>query len=250
MCGRFVITSPAAALKDLFAFADPLPNLAANYNVAPTQALLIVTREGGARRLDAARWGLVPSWAKEMGTTPLINARIETVETKPSFRTAFRRRRCLVPADGFYEWRDEGSHKQPFVMLPRTGQPFAFGGIYEHWLSPDGSDLVSVALMTGPANRYLGQIHDRSPVIILPEDYDLWLTCGESVPDAVRALLRPPPEDFFEAFPVTRAVGRVAVNGPENLRPLGPPLAPPLEDPPPLVEETPAAAPDLFSASR
>lgn len=197
MCGRYMMTSPAEAMRQAFGVETRL-NLASRYNIAPTQAVPIVRlggedewpeRDGSRRALTMAQWGLVPSWMKELPqsnpqSSPMINARIETVAEKPSFRGAFKYRRCLVPANGFYEWqRAGGGGKQPY-LIHLTGHEtesgelplFAFAGLWEMWTGPDGnSALESVTLITMPANHALSIIHDRMPLIIKPQDYGLWL---------------------------------------------------------------------------
>lgn len=239
MCGRYLITSPVTALSALFGFENQLPNLAPDYNVAPTTAVPFVRRGEaageGARVLDFARWGFVPSWAKEIGVKPLINARGETAAEKPSFRAAYKRRRCLVPADGFYEWQSQPAPegggkappKQPYLFQKPGGGPFAFAGLYEHWLGKDGTELTSLALLTYEANPFMAAFHHRVPVIVQPEDYPVWLTAELDPPapgaaEAIAALVKAPPEAFFEAVPVSRAVNKVGNNGPELIAPLRP----------------------------
>lgn len=198
MCGRYSLTTAPEALRRLFAFLN-LPNLEPRYNIAPTQAAPVVRAAGeaGARELVMMRWGLVPAWAKEISpSAPLINARADTVATKPSFRDAFSKRRCLVPADGFYEWREEDGRRQPFRIGMKGGAPFAFAGIWELWegaraepTAKPTEPVLSYAIVTTDANERLSPIHDRMPVILAREDYSTWLDPAND-PARLRALLR------------------------------------------------------------
>lgn len=222
MCGRYSLISPVEALRALFQFDGPLPNLAPNYNVAPTQAVPIVRLEQGVRHLAFARWGLIPSWAKEVSAKPLINARAETVAEKPSFRAAFRRRRCLVPADGYFEWqKTRQGTKQPYnIVLSDTG-PFGMAGIWQTWSAADGSEIDSVAIITINANSKLAPIHDRMPVILKPADYDRWLDSDRFDRQQAKALLRPAQQDFLRAYPISRRVNAVSNNDAAIVAPVG-----------------------------
>ncbi len=223
MCGRYSITTPVQAMADLFGFDGPLPNLAPRYNVAPTQGVPIIrlTPFGpskGMRELGFVRWGLVPGWAKEVASKPLINARGETVAEKNAFKSAFLRRRCLVPVDGFYEWRRvEGGKPAPHYIHPRQGGVMAFGGIWEPWLGADGSEIESMAIVTTAANQTLKDLHHRMPVILAPNDWDLWLNgeVAEALP-----LIRSAPEDLLTFHPVSRDVNSVAQDTASLIRPL------------------------------
>ena len=165
MCARYVITSPAAAVRALFAY-DELPNFPPRYNVAPTQPIPIVRLLDGKRSYALVRWGFLPAWVKDPRTfSLLINARGESVLHKPAFRNAMRRRRCLIPADGFYEWSD-GAPRQPYFVRPKAGGPIAFAGLWETWTGPNGEEVDTAAIVTTPANRSLAAIHDRMPVIV------------------------------------------------------------------------------------
>lgn len=218
MCGRYIITSPPEAMRAHFGYAEQ-PNFPARHNVAPTQPVPVVRLEGGRRRFALMRWGLIPSWVKDPKTIALlINARAETLAEKPAFRAAFKRRRCLVPADGFYEWQALGTRRQPFAIVPRAGGPVAFAGVWETWTGPNGEEMDSVAIVTTDANRTLRPIHDRMPVAIAPEAYDLWLDCARVEPQTAAALLVPAPETLFEAYPVSTAVNRVANDTSDLLR--------------------------------
>jgi putative SOS response-associated peptidase YedK len=192
------LRTPAADVARAFGLRE-LPLFEPRYNIAPSQAVLAVRQPADAEDRQAVwlKWGLVPSWAKDpkIGNR-LINARGDTVAEKPSFRTAFRRRRCLVPADGFYEWQRVGSHKEPYHIYMADGRPFALAGLWEHW-EGDGETIESCTLVTTEANAKVAELHDRMPVILDPADYDLWLDPAVQDPAAVTPLLRPfPPEQM------------------------------------------------------
>jgi putative SOS response-associated peptidase YedK len=198
-----------------FGLLDVEP-LQPRFNIAPTQAVAAVRRvpesSEPARQLVLLRWGLVPSWAKDpkIGNS-LINARAESVAAKPAFRTAFRRRRCLVVADGFYEWQRTGTKKQPYFIRLADDRPFAFAGLWEFWEGPDHSALESCTLITTSANELMAPIHDRMPVILSPDDYDRWLDPAIQKPDQLQPLLRPYPSGEMLAYPVS-----THVNNPRN----------------------------------
>jgi len=195
MCGRYSITTPVEALREAFRFSGPPINLAPRYNAAPTQDLPIVrlSADGSERQLAVLRWGLVPSWATDPAIgNRLINARAETVAEKPSFRSAFRSRRCLVPADGFYEWRKIGGHKQPYRICRPDGAPFAFAGLWERWASEQATPLETFTILTTEATAELSPIHGRMPVILPTASYDAWLNPNMRRAD-LTALLTPYP---------------------------------------------------------
>lgn len=218
MCGRFSITTPPDAMRDLFAWLDE-PDFPPRYNIAPSQPVPIVIREqdgqgGSRRRFLLVRWGLVPSWAKEMPQSILINARAETIAEKPSFRGAFRHHRALMPADGFYEWKAQGSGpKQPFFIRRRDRKPFAMAAVWDIWMPAGGSELDSCAIVTTEANETLKPVHHRMPVILDEKDWDLWLDPGATEKELL-ALLRPAPDDLMEAIPVSTRINRVANDDP------------------------------------
>ena len=227
MCGRYSLTTAPEALRRLFDF-DVTPNLEPRYNIAPTQSAPVVrpAADGTGRELAMLRWGLIPSWAKDASIgNKMINARAETVAEKPSFRSAFRHRRCLVPADGFYEWRREGEIRQPFRIGMKGGAPFAFAGLWEHWQSPDGSELETAAILTTNANLALKSIHDRMPVILPPEAYEPWLAPGADHRE-VANLLCPFPPELILAHPVSTYVNSPRNTGPQCLEAVPPPEAP------------------------
>jgi putative SOS response-associated peptidase YedK len=218
MCGRYLLTSPVDLLRQLFRFLER-PNLGPRYNIAPTQEVPIVrlSREGDRRELIQVRWGLVPYWADDTKIgNRMINARAETIERTPAFREAYQRRRCLVPADGFYEWRKDGKQKQPLLIRRRDQAPFAFAGLWERWRQPDGQVLRSCTIATCPPNALLADIHNRMPVILAAEDHDRWLdpAAGDG-----KALLRPCPADWLEALEVSPRVNSPANDDPECLAP-------------------------------
>jgi putative SOS response-associated peptidase YedK len=222
MCGRYSITTPTEALRKIFGFAG-LPNLGANYNVAPTHAVPFVRVHDGIREMAMARWGLVPSWAKEIRPKPLINARGETVAAKPAFRSSFQRRRCLIPADGFYEWKaQERGPKQPYYIHRKDNRPFGMAGIWSDWMAPDGSELDTLAIITIDANRLIEGLHNRMPVIISEEDFETWLDPAVEKSAAVDALIRPAQEDLLEAYPVSTRVNRVGEDDAGLIEPIGP----------------------------
>ena len=208
MCGRYTLTSPIDGLISEFGLAGAGGDLRPNFNVAPTQEVAAVVAENGSRRLEMLRWGLVPSWAKdpEIGAR-MINARSETAPEKPSFRGAFRRRRCLIPADGFYEWRREEGGKQPFYIRMNDGRPFAFAGLWESW---NDGEIRSCTILTTSANDLVGPVHERMPVILPAADRDAWLD-PEAEREELASLLRPYEGNDLETFPVSRFV-----NSPRN----------------------------------
>ncbi len=208
MCGRYSLTSPVESVVQLFAL-DARPNLPPRYNIAPTQEVAVLLTEGGARSLRLMRWGLVPAWAKNVSFgVKMINARAETVAERPSFRSAFKRRRCLIPADGFYEWQARGKGpKQPYRITQFDGLPFAFAGLWEAWQEPDGDELLSCTIITTEANRLLREIHPRMPVILDSADYDNWLNFDSTVP--AQSLLKPAPDDWLMAYPVSTRINNV-----------------------------------------
>jgi putative SOS response-associated peptidase YedK len=200
MCSRYSLTSPPEAVRTYFGYADT-PNFPARYNIAPTQPIPVVCvdREG-ARRFRLMRWGLLPSFVKDPKTFPtLINARSEEVLAKPSFRNAMRWRRCLVPADGFYEWTGPKGKRRPFLLRPRSSRLIVFAGLYELWRDGQGGEIDTVAILTCPSNATVSQLHDRMPVVLRPEDYAPWLDVKGTTPEATAKLLHPAPEGVFEA---------------------------------------------------
>jgi putative SOS response-associated peptidase YedK len=225
MCGRYIITSAPEAIRVLFQYGEQ-PNFPARYNVAPTQPVPIVRIEAGVRRFALVRWGLIPPWVKDpRGFALLINARGETVLDKPAFRNAMRRRRCLFPADGFYEWKSDNGRKRPYFIRPGLAGPIAFAGLWETWMGPNGEEVETACIVTTAANRALAPIHERMPVVIAPEAFDLWLDCAEVDAATAAALIVPAPENLFEAYEISNAVNRTANDSPSLTEPLAPDAA-------------------------
>jgi putative SOS response-associated peptidase YedK len=217
MCGRYAFFSPAEAVRRTFAL-DQVPELEPRYNIAPTQDVPAVrSGDEGSRAFALLHWGLVPKWAKERTIgNRMINARAETLAEKPSFREAFRRRRCLVVADGWYEWQVAAGGKQPWFIRMKDAQPFAFAGLWERWQDPDrGSTLESCAIVTTDASASISKIHDRMPVVLAQGHWDRWLDTAFSDTDTLSGLLRPFDPQALEAWPVSRQVNAPRNQGPE-----------------------------------
>jgi putative SOS response-associated peptidase YedK len=234
MCSRYSLTSPHEAVRAYFAYGNEHA-FPPRYNIAPTDPAAIV-RSGGrhARELVLVRWGLIPSWVRDIDKfATLTNARAETLAEKPSFRGAVRHKRCLVPADGFYEWTGPRGGKQPHYIHRAGWQPgapnadvppLAFAGLYEDWLGPDGSEIDTMAIITVPANDMMKPIHDRMPALLEPADFDAWLDCRNvDIAEAV-SLLRPAPDAMLSSTAVSPAVNNPRAEGPELLMPAAPKL--------------------------
>jgi putative SOS response-associated peptidase YedK len=240
MCGRYVITSAPEAIRALFRYWEQ-PDFPPRYNVAPTQPVPIVRLAAGVRSLALVRWGFVPAWVKDpRNFTLLVNARGESVSERAAFRNAMARRRCLFPADGFYEWKAGGEKSRPYFVRPRDGGPIAFAGLWETWMGPNGEEVETACIVTTAANRILAPIHDRMPVVIAPEAFDLWLDCAKVDATTAAALIAPAPEDLFEAYEISTAVNRAANDSPDLIAPLGAAAPSP---PPPAGEGKGAGAP-------
>jgi putative SOS response-associated peptidase YedK len=219
VCGRYTLSTPGDTLTEVFELAEGV-EVPPRYNIAPTDQVPVVrVHRSGERRLHLFRWGLVPAWARdpEIGNR-LINARSETVATKAAFRDGFRWRRCLVPADGFYEWRKSGATKQPMLVHLAERAPFAMAGIWARWQRPDGAPLLSFALITTQANELVARLHDRMPVILPTEDWALWLDPGVEDADRLQALLRPFEPAPMAAYPVSSLVNSVQNEGPQCIQ--------------------------------
>lgn len=220
MCGRFTRSADLQTLEIRFGFSAPATELSPRFNVAPMQYAPVVVLEDGERRLKLMRWGLLPSWAKdETLAGRLINARAETLADKPSFRQALKSRRCLVLADGFYEWAKSGAGKLPHYFHLRGGQPFAFAGLWERWTTPDGETLLTFTIITTAPNELVKSVHDRMPVILRREDEQAWLDPTTSA-DALARLLVPHPADLMASHPVSRLVNSPQNDSPECISPL------------------------------
>jgi putative SOS response-associated peptidase YedK len=221
MCGRYTLAAPADLLADLFGVPAPEEPPPPRFNVAPTQTMPVVPNLE-PRRLVAMRWGLVPRWAKDASIgNRLINARSETAAEKPSFRDALRKRRCLVPADGFYEWSGEGKERFPLLVRRRDGTPLGMAGLWESWTSPEGEILDTFTLLTTSPNELMVRFHDRMPVILGPESWDRWLAPTAVASEEVLPLLVPCPADWLEAVPVSRAVNSPRTDSSVCIEPAG-----------------------------
>ena len=226
MCGRYCITSAPEAIRKLFRYPEQ-PNFPPRYNVAPTQPVPIVRMVGGQREFALVRWGLIPAWVKDpKGFALLINARGESVNDKPAFQNAMKRRRCLFPADGFYEWQTEGGRKRPFLARPKAGGPVAFAGLWETWIGPNGEEMETAAIITTIANKEMAQVHHRAPVMVPPEQFDFWLDAGNVDARTAAELFVPAPEGLMQVFEISPAVNRVANDSPALLEPHDPDLEP------------------------
>jgi len=219
MCGRYASFLPAEAIAKIFGTVNPLPNLAPTWNMAPTMdAPIVRLARDGQRYLDVLKWGLVPYFTKDLKKARRpINARSENVAKSGMFKDAFARRRCLVPAPVYYEWRDDPDGKTPFAVARVDGDPVAFGGIWERWKSPEGEEVQTFATITTDANQQLAGIQDRMPVIIEPQEWPLWL--GEVEGDPA-SLLHAAPEDILRVWRVGKAVGNVKNDGAELIEPI------------------------------
>jgi putative SOS response-associated peptidase YedK len=221
MCGRYASTRGRQELIDFFGIDDDEGDeLEPDFNVAPTKPVpVVLTRE--VRELHVARWGLVPFWAKDASIgARLINARLETVHEKPAFRRAFAKRRCLVPADGYYEWQtSEGGAKQPFFIRPADGGVLVMAGLYEVWRRAD-ERLLTCTVITTEATDDVGRIHDRMPMLVEPGRFAAWLDPALTTPEEARSLLRPAAEGRLRSHAVSTAVNKVRNNGPELVEPL------------------------------
>ena len=218
MCGRYTLRTPVEPLVERFEINEYPSSITPSYNIAPRQGVAAVIAENGKRKLEMLHWGLIPSWAKdpEVGNK-MINARAETVAEKPSYRKAFKERRCLILADGFYEWQKTDSGKQPFYIRMEDESPFAFAGLWESW--QNGREIRSCTIITTSPNEVAAQVHNRMPVILHPEDYEMWLDPDFDEREPLTTLLKPFPAEAMEAYPVSRKVNKPANNDPEVIEP-------------------------------
>ena len=230
VCGRYAAAKDAAELAGWFrAEQMPVVELPARYNLTPTSEAYIVVNEDGERVIETARWGLIPSWSKDATrASRMINARVETVAEKPAYRAAFRRRRCLVPADGYYEWQagvGARTPKQPFYIHRADGRPLAMAGLFEDWQGPTGP-VRTFTVLTRDAVGSLGRIHDRMPVVVDEDGWEGWLD-PSSTQEAVASVLEEAllaGDDRLEAYPVSTRVNKATNEGPELRTPIGPPV--------------------------
>lgn len=224
MCGRYAQFRSVEAIRAVFGATGPLPNLAPNWNVSPSQTAPVVRHhpDTGERHLDALRWGLLPHWARDpKSVRQPINARAETVATAPTFRDAFARRRCIVPVDAFYEWKQAPGGKRPHAIAARDGGMLGLAGLWEGWRGEGGEVIRSFAIITTNANATLRALHDRMPAILLPDAWTAWLEG-----DRPAELLGPAPDDLLRFWPVSTAVNSPRNNGPELLEEVPPPAVP------------------------
>jgi putative SOS response-associated peptidase YedK len=218
MCGRFYLDVIAEELIEQFGLSAA-PQLNAHYNIAPSQQIAAIKSAGANRELVLLHWGLIPSWAKDKKFAyRTINARAETVESKPSFRAAFKYRRCLIPASGFFEWKATSQGKQPYCITTNNGKPFAFAGLYEHWEGAQGEKIDSCTIIVTEAKGEIASIHDRMPVILSPDNYDAWLDEGTKDPIILKPLLLPREMDDMRLYPVSHSVNSPKNNSPDNIR--------------------------------
>lgn len=215
MCGRYALTSSPAVIAERFHLLWT-PDFPPHYNIAPSQTVPVVRETEAGRALAFVRWGLIPSWAKDASIgMKLINARGESLGDKPAFRSAYRRRHCLVPADAFYEWKPIAGRKQPFCVRLRDDGPFGMAGLWEHWTAPDGDVVESCTIVTVEATGPVADLHDRMPLIVAPADYDAWLSAGSTeLPAAV-------PPEALRAYPVSPLVSNARNDVPACLEPIG-----------------------------
>ena len=217
MCGRYFLDTLPELLAQQFRM-HKYPVYTASHNIAPTQPMLVLRAHGEDNEWAWLRWGLIPHWAKEASIgAKLINARGETVAEKPAFRGAFKYRRCIVPASGFYEWKPGAKGKQPYAIVPEDDPCFGFAGLWEHWTAADGSVLETGSVLTTSANALMAPIHERMPVILQQDAYQSWI---HGDPAEVKALIRPWPDGGMRAYPVSRAVGNVRNNSPQLIEPV------------------------------
>ena len=215
MCGRFTLTVDPAELKEHYENVSFPQKYAPRYNIAPSQAVLAIANDG-RNAADFFVWGLIPSWAKDASIgNRMINARGETLAEKPSYRGVYKYKRCLIPADGFYEWKAQvgTKAKTPYFVHMKDGKPFAFAGLWDEWHASDGSPIRTCTIVTTAPNRLMAPIHDRMPVILKPEDYDEWLDPAPRTPDSLQGLIASFPPELMDAYPVS-----ALVNSPSNDR--------------------------------
>ncbi len=220
MCGRFTLRTSPQAVAKAFRLVG-VPDFSPRYNIAPTQQVLAIRLQNEMRQASFLHWGLIPSWADDPAIgNRMINARADGVAVKPSFRSAFKKGRCLIVADGFYEWKKTGKAKQPFFVRLKMDQPFAFAGLAEHWHRGD-KVIDSCTIITTDPNELMADIHDRMPVILSPNDYDLWLDPEFESKEKLQSLLRPYPADEIIAYPVSTLVNNPRNENPACVEPMG-----------------------------
>lgn len=222
MCGRFALKTTAQAIREQFLVEQGLHELEPHYNIAPSMGIASVrmAENKKTRVLTLMQWGLIPAWAKDPAIAhKMINARAETVAEKPSFRGPFRHHRCLIPADGFYEWKKlDGGGKQPYFVKRLDEKPFALAGLWSLWTPPDGSELESCTIITTNANELMEEIHDRMPVILKEKDFSAWLDPDNQNPKVLKEFLKPYPAEEMEAYPVSTLVNKPQNDSPDCLK--------------------------------
>ncbi|MBE9169539.1 SOS response-associated peptidase [Pleurocapsales cyanobacterium LEGE 06147] len=222
MCGRFSLTQSTATIAQTFQIAE-VPTLTPRYNIAPTQSIATLNRpdKGTPRQFQWMRWGLIPSWAKDVKIgNRLINARVETVTEKPSFRDSLKHKRCLILADGFYEWQKLENRKQPYYFQLKNSKPFAFAGLWSQWQPERGEAILSCTIITTTANELVQSVHERMPIILSPEVYDRWLDPELTHPESILDLLKPYASEKMQAIPVSSLVNNPANDRPECVQQL------------------------------
>lgn len=220
MCGRFAIIVDPSVIQHEFNLSTVAVDFSPRFNIAPTQPVPVITNDH-PDQLVMYRWGLIPSWAKDTSIgSKMINARAEGIEDKPAFRAAFKRRRCLVPASGFYEWQAREEGKQPMYIHLKQEPLFAMAGLWEVWRDGEGRDMRTFTIITTSANSFMKSIHDRMPVILHPDDYDTWLQEDEVHADTLKGLLRPFEPEALTAYEVSKAVNRAGYDSPELVEPV------------------------------
>ncbi len=223
MCGRFTLFTSLKELTDRFGFDSFPVNLNPSYNITPTQPVLTVRNIPGETKqvqADFMRWGLIPAWAKDASLGGrMINARSETASEKPSFRSAFRKRRCLILADGFYEWRKVSTGKQPVRIQMKGGSPFAFAGLWESWRNREGGEVHSCTILTMSANSFMKNIHDRMPLILQKNNESKWLDSSRTDPEEIKEMIQEFPNDYLESWDVSKLVNIPTNNNPECIEP-------------------------------
>jgi putative SOS response-associated peptidase YedK len=220
MCGRFIIASSPEVLRQIFGYVEQ-PNFPPRHNIAPTQPIPVITSDHGIRNFRLMRWGLLPAWVKDPRKFSLvINARGETAAEKPAFKNAIKRRRCLIPADGYYEWQRSGTRKRPYFIHRRDGAPMGFAALAETWIGPNGEELDTMAIVTAAASADLAVLHHRVPVTIAPSDFDRWLDCRMVDAETAMALLIAPREGKFAWHEVSTRVNRVANDDAQLILPI------------------------------
>ena len=222
MCGRFVQYSPVETVQQIFNIGTVSFEVIPNYNVAPTQKILTIIKHDNENKLEKLNWGLVPFWAKDVTIgSRMINARAETVSQKPSFRNAFRKRRCLIPADGFYEWKGEKGNKQPYYVFIPSGEPFAFAGLWETWTGKDEESVYkSCTIITTAASESIREIHHRMPVILDSDFYEKWLNAEIQDPKELEIILQDGLIHDMKYYPVSTLVNSVKNNDPNCIKPI------------------------------